>query len=391
VNPGDLLTLNIEKVAHGGLCVARHDGVVVFVRHALPGETVEVKLVSLAPGKRSWFAQTIKVISASPHRIEPKCEFFKPDGCGGCDWQHVNPTFQRELKLAVLVEQLERFGQVPNAKEICSIISVEPSDYNWRTRIRLVANEQGKWGFRKTRSHEVQVIDKCLIANNSINDVLKNLPEGNIGEEILIVKSKDETIVYPVEKRAPSAPNAVQEVDGHDFAVAGDGFWQVHPGAASVLSNQIKKSISGLKVDSFADLYAGVGVLAHSLLQEFPQATGFVVEADRNAAQNAKTNLKDFKNVQVVGDRVDRWIRSVKTKFDVVVLDPPRSGAGQNVMQQICDQTLQKIIYIACDPAALARDVLIAKKYGWRLETVVAFDLFPMTHHLESVAVLVHE
>ena len=391
MNPGDLLTLNIEKVAHGGLCVARHDGVVVFVRHALPGETVEVKLVSLAPGKRSWFAQTIKVISASPHRIEPKCEFFKPDGCGGCDWQHVNPTFQRELKLAVLVEQLERFGQVPNAKEICSIISVEPSDYNWRTRIRLVANEQGKWGFRKTRSHEVQVIDKCLIANNSINDVLKNLPEGNIGEEILIVKSKDETIVYPVEKRAPSAPNAVQEVDGHDFAVAGDGFWQVHPGAASVLSNQIKKSISGLKVDSFADLYAGVGVLAHSLLQEFPQATGFVVEADRNAAQNAKTNLKDFKNVQVVGDRVDRWIRSVKTKFDVVVLDPPRSGAGQNVMQQICDQTLQKIIYIACDPAALARDVLIAKKYGWRLETVVAFDLFPMTHHLESVAVLVHE
>ncbi len=391
MNPGDLLTLNIEKVAHGGLCVARHEGVVVFVRHALPGETVEAKLVSLAPGKRSWFAQTIKVISDSPHRIEPKCEFFQPDGCGGCDWQHVNPTFQRELKLAVLVEQLERFGQVPNAKDICFINLVEPSDYNWRTRIRLVANEKGKWGFRKTRSHEVQVINKCLIADNSINDVLKNLPEGNNGEEILIVKSKDETIVYPVEKRAPSAPNAVQEVDGHDFAVAGDGFWQVHPGAASVLSNQIKKSISGLKVDSFVDLYAGVGVLAHALLQEFPQATGFVVEADRNAAQNAKTNLKDFKNVQVVGDRVDRWIRSVKTKFDVVVLDPPRSGAGQNVMQQICAQTLQKIIYIACDPAALARDVLIAKKYGWRLETVVAFDLFPMTHHLESVAVLVHE
>lgn len=391
MNAGDLLTLNIEKVAHGGLCVARHDGVVIFVRHALPGEIVEAKLISLAPGKRSWFAQTISVKKASEKRITPKCEFFKADGCGGCDWQHADSQYQRELKLEVLVEQLERFGQVANARQISSINAVEPSQSNWRTRIRVVANDQGKWGFRKTRSHEVQVVDKCLIADNSINDVLKTLPVGNPDDEILIVKSKEETIVYPVEKRAPSAPNSTQEVDGHDFAVAGDGFWQVHPGAASVLSRQVKESVKGLKVESFADLYAGVGVLAHSLLQEFPLANAIVVEADRSAAQNAKENLKSFKNVQVSSERVDKWVRGVKNKFDVVILDPPRSGAGQSVMQQICRQTLQKIIYIACDPAALARDVLIAKKNGWKLETVVAFDLFPQTHHIESVAVLVHE
>lgn len=391
MNAGDLLTLNIEKVAHGGLCVARHDGVVIFVRHALPGEIVEAKLISLAPGKRSWFAQTISVKKASEKRITPKCEFFTTDGCGGCDWQHADSQYQRELKLEVLVEQLERFGQVANARQISSINAVEPSQSNWRTRIRVVANDEGKWGFRKTRSHEVQVVDKCLIADNSINDVLKTLPAGNPDDEILIVKSKEETIVYPVEKRAPSAPNSTQEVDGHDFAVAGDGFWQVHPGAASVLSRQIKESVQGLKVESFADLYAGVGVLAHSLLQEFPIANAIVVEADRSAAQNAKENLKSFKNVQVSSERVDKWVRGVKNKFDVVILDPPRSGAGQTVMQQICRQTLQKIIYIACDPAALARDVLIAKKNGWKLETVVAFDLFPQTHHIESVAVLVHE
>lgn len=391
MNAGDLLTLNIEKVAHGGLCVARHDGVVIFVRHALPDEIVEAKLISLAPGKRSWFAQTISVKKASDKRITPKCEFFKADGCGGCDWQHADSQYQRELKLEVLVEQLERFGQVANARQISSINAVEPSQSNWRTRIRVVANDEGKWGFRKTRSHEVQVVDKCLIADNSINNVLKTLPAGNPDDEILIVKSKEETIVYPVEKRAPSAPNSTQEVDGHDFAVAGDGFWQVHPGAASVLSRQIKESVKGLKVESFADLYAGVGVLAHSLLQEFPVANAIVVEADRSAAQNAKENLKSFKKVQVSSERVDKWVRGVKNKFDVVILDPPRSGAGQTVMQQICRQTLQKIIYIACDPAALARDVLIAKKNGWKLETVVAFDLFPQTHHIESVAVLVHE
>ena len=391
MNRGDLLTLNIEKVAHGGFCVARHEGVVIFVRHALPGEVVEAKLTSLAPGKRSWFAQTISVMKASSNRVESKCIFFKSDGCGGCDWQHTNAQHQRDLKLEVLIEQLERFGQVTNARQICSINLVEPSEKNWRTRIRLVANQDGNWGFRKTRSHEVQVIDQCLIADTSINNVLKTLPEGRNEEEILIVKSKDETIVYPVESRMPSAPNSVQEVDGHDFAVAGDGFWQVHPGAASVLSAQIKKVTKGLKIDSFVDLYAGVGVLAHAILQEFSEAKGIVVEADRTAAQNAKDNLKSFKNVQVISERVDRWVKSSKSKFDVVILDPPRSGAGQNVMQQICAQTLQKIIYIACDPAALARDVLVAKKYGWKLETVVAFDLFPMTHHIESVAVLVHE
>lgn len=391
MNPGDLLTLEIEKVAHGGLCVARHDGVVVFVRHALPGEVVEAKLTSLAPGKRSWFAQTITVLKPSEHRTTPKCKFFKVDGCGGCDWQHTTSDFQRKLKLEVLIEQLERFGKVENASSICSVQAVEPSESHWRTRIRLVANENGEWGFRKTRSHQVQVIDQCLIADDSINGVLKNLPSGNLDEEVLIVKSKEDTIVYPVEKSQPGAPNSIQEVDGHDFAVAGDGFWQVHPQAALALSNEIKKSIMNLKVETFADLYAGVGVLAHALLQEYPTARGVVVEADRNAAQNAKANLKDFKNVQIVGDRVDKWIRNVKNKFDVVILDPPRSGAGQNVMQNICRQTLQKIIYVACDPAALARDVLIASNHGWKLESVVAFDLFPMTHHIESVAVLVHE
>lgn len=391
MNPGEILTLNIEKVAHGGFCVARHEGVVVFVRHCLPGEIVEAKLTSLAPGKRSWFAQTIKVIKPSTNRVESKCDFFKTDGCGGCDWQHTTSKYQRELKLEVLIEQLARFGQVNNAAEICSIHAVEPSEQNWRTRVRLVASPEGNWGFRKTRSHEIQEINKCLIADKSINEVLATLPKGNVEDQVLIVKSKDETIVYPVETRSSRAPNSIQEVDGHDFAVAGDGFWQVHPEAAAVLSNQIKKSINGLKIDSFADLYAGVGVLAHSVLQEFPLAKAFVVEADRNAAQNTKENLKKFKNVQVINERVDRWTKSIKNKMDVVILDPPRSGAGQNVMQQICAYTLQKIIYIACDPAALARDVLVANKYGWKLEVVVAFDLFPMTHHLESVAVLVHE
>jgi len=391
VNPGDLLTLTIEKVAHGGFCVARFEGVVIFVRHALPGEVVEAQLLALAPGKKSWFAQTINVLTSSPQRVKSKCEFFKADGCGGCDWQHTTAKYQQELKLEVLIEQLTRFGQIENAAEICTMHAVEPSQDYWRSRIRLVAAENGAWGFRKFRSHEIQEIDKCLIADEKINQVLSTLEPGIENDEVLIVNSKDETIVYPVEDRQRNTPAAIQEVDGHDFSVTGDGFWQVHPAAALTLSNAIKNEIKDATINSFADLYAGVGVLAHAVLQIHPNAKATVVESDRNASNKAIDNLAAFKTVKVFSDRVDRWVSKVKFDFDLVVLDPPRSGAGQNVMRKICEITNQKIIYVACDPAALARDVLIAKNLGWKLTRVAGFDLFPMTHHLESVAVLVRD
>lgn len=391
MNPGDLVTLNIEKVAHGGFCVARYEGVVIFVKHALPGETVEAKLISLAPGKRSWFAQVEKVIQPSVNRKKSDCDFFKADGCGGCDWQHTTSQYQRDLKLEVLVEQISRFAQVENASTICSMNAVAPSEKNWRTRIRLVANESGNWGFRKFRSHEIQAIDNCLIAEDSINGILKTLPTGQFEEEIQIIKSKDETIVFPVSKNFQSIPNTKQEVAGIDFEASGNGFWQVHPGATLTLSSQIKKEIKNLTINSFADLYAGVGVFAYSVLEDFPQTQSFVVETNNNAANNARKNLEKYKSVQVFSTKVENWLQGFKSTLDLVILDPPRAGAGKNVMELVCAKSKKMIIYIACDPASLARDVLTARNLGWTLLKVEAFDLFPMTHHFESVAVLVRD
>ena len=142
-----------------------------------------------------------------------------------------------------------------------------------------------------------------------------------------------------------------------------------------------------MSVESFLDLYSGVGVFSSVILKIFPNASGFVIESDKEAAESAKKNLSQFKKVKILKQKVENWIFTTREKFDLIVLDPPRSGAGVKVMQSICKKAKQKIIYIACDPASLARDTAVAKENGWVLEKVEVYDLFPMTHHFESVAV----
>lgn len=384
MNPGDVLTLNIEKVAHGGFCVARHEGIVIFVRHALPNEKVEAQLISLAPGKKSWFAQTLKVINASKFRRNSPCLYFKSDGCGGCDWMHTSASYQRQLKLEVLIELLERLGKITHAREICRMNDVDPEEKNWRTKIRVIANDKGELGFRKYRSSEIQVIDKCLIAAEEINKSLNEVGKKISGSEIELIKNNEEVIVLGKDSKNIKINRTVND---DNYEASGSGFWQIHPKSLDVLSVLIEKDIKKMSVESFLDLYSGVGVFSSVILKIFPNASGFVIESDKEAAESAKKNLSQFKKVKILKQKVENWIFTTREKFDLIVLDPPRSGAGVKVMQSICKKAKQKIIYIACDPASLARDTAVAKENGWVLEKVEVYDLFPMTHHFESVAV----
>ena len=384
MNPGDVLTLNIEKVAHGGFCIARYDNVVIFVRHALPNEKVEAQLISMAPGKKSWFAQTLKVINASKFRRNSPCVYFKNDGCGGCDWMHTSASYQRQLKLEVLVEQLERLGKITQAREICRMNDVDPEEKNWRTKIRVISDEKGDLGFRKYKSSEIQVVDKCLIADEQINKTLLSLGKYSPGNEVELVKNNNEVLV--LEKNTKNI-QINRKVNQDIFEASGAGFWQVHPKSLEVLSELITKEIKRMSLNSFLDLYSGVGVFSTVILKAFPDAVGYTLESDRDAAENAKKNLSGYKQVKVLKQKVENWIFQNKENFDLIVLDPPRAGAGVKVMQSLCKKAKEKIIYIACDPASLARDTAVAKDNGWNLEKVEAFDFFPMTHHFESVAV----
>ncbi|MFM1826410.1 MAG: hypothetical protein RLZZ37_1045 [Actinomycetota bacterium] len=384
MKPGDLITLNIEKVAHGGFCVARYENVVIFVRHALPNEKVEAELISMAPGKKSWFAQTVRVINSSKFRRNSPCPYFKNQGCGGCDWMHTSASYQRQLKLEVLIEQLERLGKITQAREICRMNEVEPEEKNWRTKVRMIADDQGNLGFRKYKSSDIQVVEKCIIADELINKTLSGIGKQIPADEIELVKNNDEVIV--IEKNSKNL-TIKRNVNQESFESSGSGFWQVHPKSVEVLTELIEKEIRRMKLDSFLDLYSGVGVFSSVIARAFPQARGYALESSKDAAEHAKNNLHSFKHVKTLKQKVEDWIFKNREKFDLIVLDPPRSGAGVKVMQSICKKAEEKIIYIACDPASLARDTAVAKDHGWILEKVEVFDFFPMTHHFESVAV----
>ncbi|MFM7139499.1 MAG: class I SAM-dependent RNA methyltransferase, partial [Actinomycetes bacterium] len=350
----------------------------------LPNEKVEAQLISLAPGKKSWFAQTLKVINSSKFRRNSPCAFFKNDGCGGCNWMHTSASYQRQLKIEVLIEQLERLGKITHAREICRMNDVDPEEKNWRSKIRLIANDKGELGFRKFRSKEIQVIEKCLIADEAINKTLIALGKQTPGIEVELVKNNDEVLIFGQDDRKIKVNRKVNE---ENYEANGSGFWQVHPKAVEVLTDTIEKEIKKMAIGSFLDLYSGVGVFSSVILKSFPNASGYAIESDKEASESAKKNLRDFKKVKVLKQKVENWIFKSREKFDLIVLDPPRSGAGVKVMQSICKKAKEKIIYIACDPASLARDTAVAKENGWLLEKVEVYDFFPMTHHFESVAV----
>jgi tRNA/tmRNA/rRNA uracil-C5-methylase (TrmA/RlmC/RlmD family) len=352
---GERFTVGVGPIAHGGHCVARvPDGKssrVVFVRHAIPGETVEIVVTEGTEGDRFWRADAVLVDEASPDRVTPPCRYAGPDACGGCDFQHVALPAQRELKAAVVREQLSRLAGLDRPV----VVEPVPGDVDglrWRTRQRYVELPDGRRGMRKHRSHEVVAVDECLL-----------------------------------EAGQPPA----YDVDGRQFSVAEGGFWQVHPGAPAVLVRTVLEMLAPRPGESVLDLYAGAGLFA-AFLRDAVGADSRVVavEADREACRRAVVNTGG--SVEVVRGGVDRVLATSEAdRFDLVVLDPPREGARRQVVEQVVARTPRAVAYVACDPAALARDVGIFAEHRYRLHDLRAFDLFPMTHHVECVALLVRE
>ena len=338
-------------VAHGGHVVARaEDGVVLFVRHALPEETVVAVVTEGRAGDRFLRADAVEVLTPSPHRVPAPCPYAGPDACGGCDFQHVDPDHQLSLKTTVVREQLQRLAGIE------SDVVVERVDpvLGWRTRMQYVDLPDGGRGLRKHRSHDVVPVETCLI---------------------------DAGI-------SPEGPGAVHEQVGpHVFAVEADGFWQPHVAAPRLLVDVVREMAAPRTSESALDLYAGVGLFSAFLADDVGPA-GWVtgVEGEAKASAHAADNT----TAEAVHADVQRWLEGpdAPEHVDLVVLDPPRTGAKQRVVEAITQRTPRAVVYVACDPAALARDVALFAERGYHLSALRAFDLFPMTHHVESVALL---
>ena len=348
---GERFEAEVGPIAHGGHCVVRHDERVVFVRHALPGERVVVSVTEGSDGDRFWRGDAVSVVSASADRVPPPCPYAGPELCGGCDFQHVSAAAQRSLKSDVVREQLSRLAGL----DLDVAVEEVPPLLRWRTRMRYVALPGGARGLHVHRSDEVVEIDDCLI------------DAGRGSREVETVATWYGT---------------------HDFRVDPDGFWQSHLDAPRVLVETVLGMVAARPGETVLDLYAGVGLFAAFLADAVgPSGRVVAVEGSRVACRDARGNLPE--KVTVEQGSVDRVLAAAYDEpFDVVVLDPPREGARRKVVRQVVDRAPRAVAYVGCDPAALARDLATFAALGFALRDLRAFDLFPMTHHVECVAVL---
>jgi tRNA/tmRNA/rRNA uracil-C5-methylase (TrmA/RlmC/RlmD family) len=394
--------VDIGPVAHGGHCVARLDGQVVFVRHTLPGERVRIRITD----RTSSFlrADAIEVIDASPGRVVPPCPFSGPGLCGGCDFQHVDPAVQRGLLGDVVREQLRRLAGLAWDGEV---EAVEPEALGWRTRMQFAVDRDGTPGLRRHRSHEIVPVDECLIAHPGLPRVLGRTWDADTVEAI-VSSTGDRLLVTDasISDEVEAEVDGVVATDGttrggrgavtervvaNDYRVSGSGFWQVHPAAAATLVEAVLDGADARPGETVLDLYAGVGLFTTFLADVVgDDGTVLSVESDRSASRDARRNLHLLPQVTLVGETVERALRQggLGERADVVVLDPPRTGAKKAVAGIVALEP-RRIVYVACDPAALARDLASFAARGYVLDGLRAFALFPMTQHVECVAVLV--
>ncbi|PJM79688.1 class I SAM-dependent RNA methyltransferase [Bifidobacterium scaligerum] len=414
--------VRIERYADQGRCVAHIDGRVVFVRFALPGELVRIELDEPHDrDDRFWTGEVIDVIEPSEDRVTPAWPLAGPlamgGGVGGADLVHVSLAGQLRWKAITVSEQMSRLGHV----EIAVPIERMPQDedfggLNWRTRIEMIADENGLPSMRRRGTHNRVAIDTMPLATHALLDVAQreHVWDGGFEPGSQIRLSVPEP--RDVAPDAGSNDNYAVLVDGElragsqlltekvtingrtfTYRVDANGFWQVHRQAPIALGtyviDQVNDQLQGLAAPVIWDLYSGSGLFTLPLATMTGERTRMLsVEGAPIAVKNAQRNLRAM-NLNDVDARTGDVPRTLDrlpahlTKPNVVVLDPPRAGARAKVCRQIAASGAAVVVYIACDPTSLARDTATLIAEGYQLSTIRAFDIYPMTHHVETVAV----
>ncbi|WP_158166865.1 class I SAM-dependent RNA methyltransferase [Mycolicibacterium smegmatis] len=392
------LTLTTGAPANGGSCVARHDGRVVFVRYALPGETVRVRVVDERGS--FWRAEVVEVIDPSPDRVDSLCPIAGVDGAGCCDLAFATPDASRRIKGAVVANQLSRLGGYHWRDEDSA--TAEPvgsgAATGWRTRVRLDTTADGRPGFHRYHSADLVTDLGCAQLPSGMVDGLDDLRVPG-GAQLHLALDSDGTrhVVQSGPKNGRKSPTrvvdgqyeAVQRIGSRVWRVPVTAFWQAHREAAALYSDLVAGWAQLEPGMTAWDLYGGAGVFAAALAEQVGES-GHVVTVDtsRGSSRSARAALADLKSVSVITDSVRRALATQHQRADVAVLDPPRTGANREVIDQIAAADVPRIIHIGCEAASFARDVGLYLRHGYHVEEIRVFDSFPLTHHIECVAVL---
>jgi tRNA/tmRNA/rRNA uracil-C5-methylase (TrmA/RlmC/RlmD family) len=389
------LTLVTGAPANGGSCVAHHEGRVVFVRYALPGERVRVRVT--AERGSYWHAEAIEVIEASADRTESLCPIAGVDGAGCCDLAFADPEAARALKAQVVANQLARLGGHDWNGEAEPLSDAGPT--GWRTRVRLDVGPDLRPGFHRYHSDELVTDLRCGQLPVGMLDGLPgdgppaaqlHVAVDDNGERHVVRTARQgrRTVTKVVEGNY----QAVQRVGRRRWRVPVTAFWQSHRDAAKVYSGLVADWAQPGAGATAWDLYGGAGVFA-AVLGDAVGESGRVLSVDtsRGATGAARAALADLPQIEVVTDSVRRALTGQQAgapRADVAVLDPPRSGAGREVIDLLAAAGVPRVVHIGCEAASFARDIGLYLGHGYAVEKIKVFDAFPLTHHTECVALL---
>jgi 23S rRNA (uracil1939-C5)-methyltransferase len=408
--------LLLVEAAHGGACLARHEGRVVFVPLGLPGETVEVELVE---ERRDYArAEIVRVIESSRHRVEPRCELFGK--CGGCQWQHANYTEQLRIKRAVVADQLRRLGGFDDAARLVrpTIGMIDP--WGYRNHVRFsVGRRFGELCFTRHSTHKLLRVDRCWIAHPTIDAVRSTLQGRVAGRRLhqIMIRVGANTRDVLIDPTIESAPDVLtgqselhEEILGRRFRIRGSAFFQVNttrerrplPAGAEPLAHLVSPNgismaeilvllgVSWLQLDPtdvVVDAYCGMGVFASVIAPFANQVIG--IEEGKRAIRDAESSCADLVNARFIAGKVEDVLPSLPERPTKVLLDPARAGCAPVVIEALASTRPERIVYVSCEPATLARDLGQLCQSGYRLDRVQPVDMFPQTHHIESLSLLV--
>lgn len=387
---GDELTLVAGAPANGGSCVARQDGRVVFVRYALPGERVRARIT--AERGSYWHAETVEVLEPADGRVAPLCPIAGVDGAGCCDLAFADPAVARALKGTVVSNQLARLGGHDWEGSAEPVGDDGPT--GWRTRVRLDVGADGRAGFHRYHSDELVTDLRCgqLPAGMTTGLAEQSWQPG----DHLHVVADDDGVRHVVSTGHNHRPqvregdyHATQWVGRRRWRIPVTAFWQAHRQAAAHYSALITDWAAPEAGMTAWDLYGGAGIFAAALAQAVGESGRVIsVDTSRAATGAARAALADLSQVSVRTDSVRRVLSAASSGADVAVLDPPRTGAGRQVIEALAAAGVPRIVHIGCEAASFARDIGLYRAQGYTVEQIRVFDAFPLTHHVECVALL---
>lgn len=402
------MELKIEQMVYKGNGLTRlEDGRIIFVPFTLPDEIVSID----DPGDRNGvlYALPVSIETPSPHRVKPLCPYFGE--CGGCQYQHISYPEQLRIKKDILLEQLDRVGGFKNVY----INDTIPSSrfYGYRNHVQFHLDSTGKPGFQRALSHDVVAVDKCLIVEDQINELLKTLnfdPETGVERVAIRDDGQGTPLVFltgstnnPPEFEVDFPLNVFYRSQAGDMPLSGDGinqftiwekefqvsagsFFQTNSEVAEKMAQLVSEAAGTEKVSTILDCYCGVGFFSRFLADRTDRLIG--IEASEDACNDFAVNLDEFDNVELYQGNVEVILPKLDIHPDLAIVDPPRAGIAPAGLKALIRSKPGQIIYISCDPSTLARDLKIMDASGYAIESVTPVDMFPQTYHIESITSL---